>query len=339
MPTNTAYSGNGTGTYRFGFNGQEKIDELHAATGIDYDFGARIYDARVGRFLSLDQFSKEYPMMSNYSYAANSPLVLVDKDGKFIGTIIGAIAGGVVAAVRGENIWKGAGAGALAGAAADLVIFTAGTGAIALVAAGAVAGGVGSVADQTIVQGKTLDQVDPGQVAIGTALGAGLSYAGSKVAPWLQRVLRGKTPSVQAGELSLTEFGGQMRVPQGLLPEQFTQASSMIRQATSQIGDDVVVQGSRATGTAAEGSDIDFAVKLGAKEFEAFVRSRFSSATTSEEATFMQNALEKGILHSGRAGLGKLERGLQKLLGMDVDVSVIRSGGSFDNGTQIPLSK
>ncbi|MEI6765621.1 MAG: hypothetical protein WCM76_08265 [Bacteroidota bacterium] len=39
-------------SYRFGFNGQEKDDEITGVTGSDYDFGARIYDARVGRWMS-----------------------------------------------------------------------------------------------------------------------------------------------------------------------------------------------------------------------------------------------------------------------------------------------
>jgi hypothetical protein len=40
--------------YRFGFNTMEKDDEMHGATGTSYDFGSRIHDARVARFLSID---------------------------------------------------------------------------------------------------------------------------------------------------------------------------------------------------------------------------------------------------------------------------------------------
>lgn len=48
------------------------------------DFGARIYDSRVGRWLSLDPLQKKYPSLSPYNFAANSPLYFVDVDGKDI---------------------------------------------------------------------------------------------------------------------------------------------------------------------------------------------------------------------------------------------------------------
>jgi hypothetical protein len=35
--------------YRFGFNGKENDNEVHNATGTSVDFGARMYDPRVGR--------------------------------------------------------------------------------------------------------------------------------------------------------------------------------------------------------------------------------------------------------------------------------------------------
>ena len=39
--------------YRFGFNGMEKDDEVKGS-GNQYDYGFRIYDPRLGRFLSVD---------------------------------------------------------------------------------------------------------------------------------------------------------------------------------------------------------------------------------------------------------------------------------------------
>jgi RHS repeat-associated protein len=49
------------GIYRFGFNGQEKDDEVKVE-GNSLDFGARIYDSRLGRWLSLD------PLQAKYSF-------------------------------------------------------------------------------------------------------------------------------------------------------------------------------------------------------------------------------------------------------------------------------
>jgi RHS repeat-associated protein len=68
--------------YRFGFNGMEKDNELKGI-GNSLDFGARMYDSRLGRFLSLDPLSKDYPSESNYMFAGNSPIALIDYNGEF----------------------------------------------------------------------------------------------------------------------------------------------------------------------------------------------------------------------------------------------------------------
>jgi RHS repeat-associated protein len=72
----------GAGIYRYGFNGMEKDDEVKGS-GNSYDFGARIYDPRVGRFLSLDPHQKKYTDLSPYIYAELNPIAKVDVDGKY----------------------------------------------------------------------------------------------------------------------------------------------------------------------------------------------------------------------------------------------------------------
>ena len=47
-------------SYRFGYAGAEKGDEVHGSTGTSLDFGARLYDPRVGKWLSLDPLAKKY---------------------------------------------------------------------------------------------------------------------------------------------------------------------------------------------------------------------------------------------------------------------------------------
>lgn len=79
------------GNYRFGFNGMEKDDEVHGATGASYDFGARLYDPRVGRFLSKDPQIGKYPQYTPYSFAANNPIMLIDKDGEVPAIPIGYV--------------------------------------------------------------------------------------------------------------------------------------------------------------------------------------------------------------------------------------------------------
>lgn len=78
--------------YRYGFNGMEKDDEVKGE-GNSYDFGARIYDPRIGRWLSVDALDDKYPSLSPYNFVANNPLLFVDVDGnKFItyGKVIGS---------------------------------------------------------------------------------------------------------------------------------------------------------------------------------------------------------------------------------------------------------
>ena len=67
--------------YRFTFNGMEKDDEVKG-NGNSYDFGARIHDSRIGRFLSLDPRKFDFPFMSPYCFAANNPIAFIDEYGE-----------------------------------------------------------------------------------------------------------------------------------------------------------------------------------------------------------------------------------------------------------------
>jgi RHS repeat-associated protein len=62
--------------YRFGYNGKEDDDEW-----AKQDYGFRIYDGRIGRFLSVDPLMKDYPSLTTYQFASNSPISGIDLDG------------------------------------------------------------------------------------------------------------------------------------------------------------------------------------------------------------------------------------------------------------------
>ena len=66
--------------YRYGFNGKENDNEVKGA-GNQQDYGMRIYDPRVGRFLSVDPLTNAYPYYTPYQYAGNKPVWCIDIDG------------------------------------------------------------------------------------------------------------------------------------------------------------------------------------------------------------------------------------------------------------------
>src|SRR5690606_17327250 len=68
------------GSYRYGFNGKENDNEVKGE-GNQQDYGMRIYDPRLGRFLSVDPLFDEYPWNSNYAFAEVDPINYVDLDG------------------------------------------------------------------------------------------------------------------------------------------------------------------------------------------------------------------------------------------------------------------
>jgi RHS repeat-associated protein len=67
--------------YRYGFQGQEKDDEVKQIPGTQYDYGFRIYDPRLGRFLSVDPIFMNFPWNSTYAYAENDVIRSIDLDG------------------------------------------------------------------------------------------------------------------------------------------------------------------------------------------------------------------------------------------------------------------
>jgi len=66
--------------YCFGFNGKEQDNEV-SGSGNSYDYGFRIYNPRLGRFLSVDPLTKSYPWYTPYQFAGNKPIVAIDLDG------------------------------------------------------------------------------------------------------------------------------------------------------------------------------------------------------------------------------------------------------------------
>ena len=77
MPGRTYSAGN---SYRYGFNGKENDNEVKGEGNLQ-DYGMRIYDPRVGKFLSVDPMTRKYPELTPYQFASNGPIAGVDLDG------------------------------------------------------------------------------------------------------------------------------------------------------------------------------------------------------------------------------------------------------------------
>ena len=75
-PFGMTMQGRNVSSYRFGFNGKELDPET-----TNQDYGMRIYDSRLGRFLSVDPISAKFPMLSPYQFASDRPIEGIDLDG------------------------------------------------------------------------------------------------------------------------------------------------------------------------------------------------------------------------------------------------------------------
>jgi RHS repeat-associated protein len=67
-------------SYRYGFQGQEKDDELKGeGNSLNYTF--RMHDPRVGRFFARDPLEMDYPWYSPYQFSGNRVIDMIELEG------------------------------------------------------------------------------------------------------------------------------------------------------------------------------------------------------------------------------------------------------------------
>ena len=189
-----------TSTHRYRYNGKE-LDRMH---GLDwYDYGARHYDASIGRWMCVDPLAEKYHGISPYAYCANNPTNAFDPDGRVVvpvpvitGTIGGVLgfAGNLVSqAIDGDldllskKTWKRAGAATIAGAVA---------GATCNVGGIFIASTAGDVADQSIKNDGDLSKTNLTQAAANGIV----SIVGAGAAKVLAKGAAGRTVANQIGK-------------------------------------------------------------------------------------------------------------------------------------------
>ena len=74
----------GSSVQPFKYNGKE----LDTQKGLNwYDYGARHYDASLGRWFAVDPLAEDYYSWSPYNYCTNNPINFIDPNGKGIETV------------------------------------------------------------------------------------------------------------------------------------------------------------------------------------------------------------------------------------------------------------
>ncbi|MBC8756065.1 hypothetical protein H2O64_15415 [Kordia sp. YSTF-M3] len=67
-------------SYRYGFQGQEKDDELKGE-GNSHNYKYRMHDPRIGRFFAIDPLSPKYPHNSPYAFSENRVIDAIELEG------------------------------------------------------------------------------------------------------------------------------------------------------------------------------------------------------------------------------------------------------------------
>ncbi|BDD00155.1 RHS repeat-associated core domain-containing protein [Persicobacter psychrovividus] len=125
-------------SYRYGYQGEFAEDDTNTHNW--HTFQARMYDARIGRWISVDPARQ---FASGYVGMGNNPVMMVDPGGEaiitsmLIGVAISVATNGISNSFNGNNFWDGAGKAAIFGAIGGAASFGIGQMIVGIPATGA----------------------------------------------------------------------------------------------------------------------------------------------------------------------------------------------------------
>ena len=67
--------------YRYGFQGQEKDDEIRDGEGNSLNYTFRMHDPRIGRFFATDPLERDFPWNSPYAFSENKLIHAIELEG------------------------------------------------------------------------------------------------------------------------------------------------------------------------------------------------------------------------------------------------------------------
>lgn len=222
----------------------------------EYYAHARMYDPKIGRFTGQDKFRgviMSPQTLNRYTYCCNRPEDYEDDDGEWITVAIGAAVGGLVSAAVsvGTQVIDGVKSGKSVGESFKSVNYKevaietakgavkgaiAGTG-LGVVATAAIGAGVdmaGDVAKQTIVDGKSIKEVD-GSKVVETGI---FSFGFSMVVGGVSKAVQGKITDKLGINTKMSDLKGR-EAAVNTVKEQLSKAKakSRINKLTARLAD------------------------------------------------------------------------------------------------------
>jgi hypothetical protein len=272
-----------------------------------------------------------------YAYCGNDPINYTDPDGLFFKKLFGAISKGLKFLFKVMTVVLVALAVLVAPEGLAGFLLFMGLAAITGIA-GWHNGKLGEIAGKTLTAtpGNDIDFRTPSTFPSGVSV-----YVGGFLPQFRRLPTRGwRRGPIKHGPWSGLAWRYMRRVWKGPirlgLDRWQWHTLGRVRPEVSRYGGEVFIHDSRANGTFRPDSDIDIAIRVESARFNQILEERFGRpAFGSAKYKTMIHAAKTGKIQAGELGLSGFRRQLANDLGIDIDISLIRKYGPFDNGPYI----